>query len=166
MLDTYTAANRVIMNGLAVWKTVERVLGSWTGTTVVASGASVTYGSMWKHVRRASMSYRYVGMDLTTATACAAAMTAKYTRKTRAYVWNPTDGEMGDWTENDGGSVLMAKVSVVRAGDGGAYDVEVDVDETDEKWQKKRAAVSWALEDARDYGTDGEGTADEKEAAS
>lgn len=151
MLDTYTDANRVITKGLAVWKTHERVFGTWTGTTVVASAASVTYGFMWKHVRRATMSYRYVGMDETTAKACAAAMTAKYTRTTRAYVWNPTGGEMGDWTENDGGSVLMAKVSVVRAGDGGPYDVEIDVDETDEKWQKKRAAVSWTLEDARDY---------------
>lgn len=151
MLDTYTEANRVITRGLAAWTAVERVFGSWTGGTLVGSGASVTYGSMWRHVRRATMSYRYVGMDLATARACAAEMAEKYTRTTRAFVWSPTAGSMGDWTENDGGSVLMAKISVVRAGDGGAYDVVIDVDETDEKWQKDRAAVSWALEEARDY---------------
>ncbi len=151
LLNYYDARNRVIDRGLAVCKDSQRVLGSWTGETVVASGASTTYGSMWRKTRTATMSYRYVGMDLTTAKACAAAMATYWTRKTKYYVWNSMAGEMGDWLPQDGVSALMASIAVVKAGDGPMYDVEIEVRERDEKWYKTDYACSWATEDARTY---------------
>lgn len=150
-LNYYDERNRVIDRGLAVCKDRQRVLGSWTGNTLVASGASTTYGSMWRSTRTATMGYRYVGMDLTTAKACAAAMATYWTRSTKIYYWSSTAGEMGDWLYKSGGDVLMASVAVIKAGDGPMYDVEIDVRERDEKWGKTDAAVSWTTEDAREY---------------
>lgn len=151
LLNYYDERNRVIDKGLAVCKNRQRVLGSWTGNTLVASAASVTYGHMWRSTRTATMGYRYVGMDLTTAKACAAAMAAYWTRSTTVSTWDSVAGDMGDWLTVSGGSVLMASISVVRAGEGPMYDVEIEVRERDEKWGKANTAVSWALEDKREY---------------
>lgn len=150
-LTSYGAANRVIDRGLAVCKDCQCVLGSWTGNTVVASGASTTYSSMWRSVRTATMAYRYVGMDLATATECATAMRTYWTRSTRTSIWKPTEGEMGDWVRSDSYSSLMADVTVVKAGDGPMFDVEISVHERDEQWAKTSASVSWTTEDAREY---------------
>lgn len=155
-LDYYDSRNRVIDRGLAVYTEEQRVLGSWTGNTVVASAASVTYGSMWRARRKATLAYRYVGMDKATAQACAAAMAAKYTRSTRCSTWNSTGGEMGDWEEVSGGSVLMASVTVSHDGDSAFYTVEVDVEERDEQWHKRSGLAGWATENARDYDGCGE----------
>lgn len=151
LLETYGASNRVIDKGLAITKDRQRVLGSWTGTTVVASGASVTYGSMWRSTRTATMTYRYVGMTQDAANACASDMAEYWTRSTTVSTWDGTAGDMGDWLTVNGGYVLMASISVVKSGDGKMYEVEIEVNERDEKWSKSNTAASWALEDAREY---------------
>lgn len=97
------------------------------------------------------MAYRYVGMDLATATECATAMRTYWTRSTRTSSWKPTEGEMGDWVRSDSYSSLMADVTVVKAGDGPLFDVEISVHERDEQWAKTSAGVSWTTEDAREY---------------
>lgn len=151
LLNYYDERNRVIDKGLAVCKDCQRVLGSWTGNTLVASGASTTYGSMWRSTRTATMGYRYVGMDLTTAKACASAMATYWTRSTKIDVWSSTAGEMGDWNTVSGGSALMASIAVVKSGEGPMFDVEIDVREHDEKWSKTNSSAAWTTEDAREY---------------
>ena len=42
---------------------------------------------MWEYHRYCMKTYSYVGMDLATANACAAAMIAKYTRLFYVSVW-------------------------------------------------------------------------------
>ena len=150
LLNYFDERNKVILQGKSVWYQADYVLGSWTGTTVVASAASVTYGAMWRYSRFATKHYKYVGMDYATAQQCADAMVQKYTRSTRLYQWSPIAGEMGDWLNLDGGQTLMAIVSIILV-DGKMYDVDIIVDEHDEKWSKKEQTFSWSIEDNRDY---------------
>ncbi len=150
LLNYYDERNRVVERGLAVVKERQLVFGKWVGEALVG-GSTTTYDRMWRSTRTATMSYRYVGMDLATAKACAAAMEAYWTRSTTVSVWSSTAGEMGDWNSVSGGSVLMAEVAVVKSGEGPMFEVEVRVSERDEKWRKTSADVSWATEDAREY---------------
>ena len=150
MLNYYDERNRVIGRGLAVVKERQLVFGRWVGEALVG-GSTTTYDRMWRSTRTATMSYRYVGMDLGTAEACAAAMATYWTRSMDYDVWSPTFGEMGDFVTLDGHPTLMAEVAVVKSGEGPMFDVEIEVRERDEKWRKTSEAVSWATEDAREY---------------
>ena len=131
-------------------KTEQLVFGNWTGTSVVASAASVTYGSMWQYQRFCSYSYQYVGMDYDTAVSCANTLASFLTRSTTMYIWSSTAGTMGDWIARSGGSQLMSKISVVHA-DGKMWTVTVDVNELDTIMSKTQTTPSWTAEDNRQY---------------
>lgn len=90
----------------------------------------------------------YVGMDLATANACAAAMIAKYTRP--FYVSSWTDS--GNWEVVPGGSMPMAEVTVQQRA-GCMYDVMVNVREDDTRMSKTAdsPASLFTIENARDY---------------
>ena len=154
-LDSYSSANRVIDSGLVVLKDWTFVFGSWTGTSVVASAASVTYSKMYLYRRRARAAYRYVGMTRAAAETCAAAMKEKYatnssTRLRYAQIWNATAGSMGDWTSYRTDGVACARVSISKDS-ANLYSVIVEVDEEDLVYSKSESPQSWATEDARDY---------------
>jgi len=90
----------------------------------------------------------YVGMDLTTANACAAAMITKYTRP--FYVSSWTDS--GTWEVVPGGSMLMAEVTVQQRA-GCMYDVMINVREDDVRMSKTAVSPTslFTSENARDY---------------
>lgn len=153
-LTSYTAANRVIDSGLVITYDWSLVFGSWTGTSVVASAASVTYTQMYQYRRRARAAYRYVGMDAATAQNCYAAMKAKY-KSNSAHTkhvqnWEPTSGGMGDWCLQRIDGVDLAKVEKVYDG-GGLYSVHITIDE-EYLYMSKSAQSSNPLRDiTRDY---------------
>lgn len=149
-LTSYSAANRVIDSGLVVTYDWTLVFGSWVGTSVVASTASVTYTQMYQYRRRARAAYRYVGMDAATSQNCYAAMKAKYSSYKACQRWEPTDNDMGDWVVHTIRGVDIAKVEKVYDG-GGLYSVHVTVDEED-LYLSKTARPSNPLRDLdRDY---------------
>ena len=67
LLNSWGLENKVVTRGKSVTKEENLIFGTWVGTTVVASAASRTYGSMWQYQRKCSYSYMYVGMDYATA---------------------------------------------------------------------------------------------------
>ena len=149
-LTSYSAANRVIDSGLVITYDWTLVFGSWVGTSVVASAASVTYTQMYQYRRRARAAYRYVGMDAATAQSCYAAMKAKYSSYKACQRWEPTYNDMGDWVVHTIRGVDIAKVGKVYDG-GGLYSVHVTVDEED-LYLSKTALSSNPLRDlTRDY---------------
>jgi len=68
LLNTYTAANRVVTQGRTVTYSKSRIYGQWS----YVSGMSViTIGSAWEYHRYCQKTYSYVGMDFDTAKTCA-----------------------------------------------------------------------------------------------
>lgn len=96
----------------------------------------------------------YVGMDLATAQACAAAMVAKYTRSYTMSEWNTSGSSAGTFTDVSGGSVCMADISVQQEV-GCMYSVVVNVREDDVKLRTTSTTPSslFTTEDNRDYDT-------------
>ena len=150
LLTTWGIDNKVITKGKTVIKDENLIFGTWTGTSVVASAASVTYGTMWKYQRKCTYSYMYVGMDYDTALDCANTLATYYTRNTSHYTWVQTAGQMGDWVKRTGGQMLMTRISVIHT-DGKMWSVTVDVDETDTIMSKSQITPSWTAEDQRKY---------------
>lgn len=110
LLTTYNKNNRVVTNGKIVTYSKVYTPGQWSYNDTLSS--TVTYYQMWECHRYCSKSYMYVGMDLDTATQCAQAAVAYYTRHTRTSFWNynaPTDG---DFTNIRGGDVVMADIGI------------------------------------------------------
>lgn len=81
--------------------------------------------------RRAVKKYRYVGMDLTTAKACAAAKRTKYTRYVKGWRWDPE--QTPSWIPQNM-SQCQADIAIVHV-DGAMWNVEINVDETDDVWR-------------------------------
>lgn len=146
LLTTYDANNKIIINDKTVSYSQKRVTGTWT--YMPFPWQDVTYSWMWEYHRYCSKSYMYVGMDLTTANACAAAMITKYTRP--FYVSSWTDS--GTWEVVPGGSMLMAEVTVQQRA-GCMYDVLINVREDDSRMSKTAdsPASLFTIENARDY---------------
>lgn len=153
-LTTYGAANRVIDSGLVVTKDWVFVSGTWVGTTVVASAASETYSWMRNYRRRATASYRYVGMTLAAAQQCLSDMEALYrststARQKYAYIWNSIAGTMGDWQKFRTDGIDCARCELVY--DGVYYSVVVNVEEEDVIWSKTEITPDWSFADSRSY---------------
>jgi len=157
---TYGAANRVIDTALAVVYSRVLISGNWVGTTSVASSASETYYWMWEYHRRATKSYRYVGMTDAAKDACVAAMITLYTRDLKASFWNPTTSDnhgLGSWSDDAAGQNVTASISPVK-NDDGSWDVVVNVCEDDTRlrktWQSVTPSTLFTTESQRSY--DGE----------
>lgn len=85
LLQTYGAANRVVTNDKTVSYSMKHISGQWS--YMPFPWQEITYNRMWEYHRYCMKTYSYVGMDLATANACAAAMIAKYTRLFYVSVW-------------------------------------------------------------------------------
>ena len=160
LITSYSEDNRVIDSGLTVTYSRELVSGTWVGESLVASAASNTYYFMWEYHRRATKSYRYVGMTDAAKDECLADMIELYTRNVRASFWNSTtsDGHgLGSWSEDSAGQIVVADISPVHNEDG-SWDVVVNVREDDVRMRKTWNVVSpstlFATEQQRGY--DGE----------
>lgn len=151
LLQTYNASNRVIDNDKTVTYSMVRVNGSWVKDTGPLPWQETTYNWMWEYHRYCQKSYRYVGMDLTTANSCAAAMITKYTRTFYTSQW---DTSRGEWADVAGGTKPMAEVTVQK-NQGCMYDVIVNVREDDVRMRKTVATPSslFTNENNRDYDT-------------
>lgn len=156
LLTSYGAANRVIDQDLGITYSRQRVFQDYTYVYGIAE--LITIHSVWEYHRRATKSYRYVGMDRDTANACAAAMVTKYTRATKISDWNATGEHAGTFSDIDGGAIPMAEVAVVHVA-GCMYEVHVTVNEDDVRLRVEIVAnpeTLYTTENARDYDTAGE----------
>ena len=147
LLNSHSASNLVIEQGLTVWNSNRLIHGNWTWESISMSGS---FASMWEAHRYAKQSFRYVGMTKAAADACATAMKTAYTRAIRSTRWNGAVNE-GEWVRESGGTVVMAEITPTQNPDG-SYDVVVNVNEDDVNMGKTAAeAMSFANEDARTY---------------
>ena len=156
LFTTYGEANRVIDQDLVKTYSRQRVYQDYTYVYGVAE--LITIHSVWEYHRRATKSYRYVGMDRDTANACAAAMVTKYTRTTKVSDWNATGEHAGTFSDIDGGTIPMAEVAVVHVA-GCMYEVHVTVNEDDAKLRTNvvsDVASLFSVENSRDYDTAGD----------
>ena len=156
LLTSWGAANRVIDQDLGITYSRQRVYQDYTYVYGVAE--LITIHSVWEYHRRATKSYRYVGMDRDTANACAAAMVTKYTRTTKVSDWNATGEHAGTFSDIDGGTIQMAEVVVVHVA-GCMYEVLVTVNEDDAKLRTNvvsDVASLFSVENSRDYDTAGD----------
>ena len=143
LLTTWGKANRLVSSGLSVKYRQERV-----------RDRTLPY---WKLTRYARKSYEYIGMTEAAARACAAAMTAIYTRR---YFTEPYLKAIGvnlyDWFTDD---VYECQADINPhpiAGDD--WGVSIDINETD--YQVARAVVQdpalrFPVQNSRDYEEDG-----------
>lgn len=154
LLTSYGAANRVIDQDLSITYSRQRVYQDYTYVYGIAE--LITIHSVWEYHRRATKSYRYVGMDRDTANACAAAMVTKYTRATKISDWNGSGEHAGTFSDIDGGAIPMAEVAVVHVA-GCMYEVHVTVNEDDVRLRVdvvNNVASLFSTENSRDYDTD------------
>lgn len=145
LLTTYGANNRVIISG----KT-RRVTSSPIGdpTVTVHKQTDGTYSAkteQWYHVIAVwSARYQYVGMDLTTATSCADAMRAKFTRTKKVWEYQLTE-KSGTfefkWVDNGVGTVLDSEISMENQG-GGMYSVTINASCTDDYFSTNPTSVN------------------------
>ena len=153
LLTSWGAANRVIDQDLGITYSRQRVYQDYTYVYGVAE--LITIHSVWEYHRRATKSYRYVGMDRDTANACAAAMVTKYTRTTKVSDWNGSGEHAGTFSDIDGGAIPMAEIAVVHVA-GCMYEVHVTVNEDDVRLSVAIVAnpeTLYSTENARDYDT-------------
>ena len=153
LLTSWGAANRVIDQDLVKTYSRQRVYQDYTYVYGVAQ--LITIHSVWEYHRRATKSYRYVGMDRDTANACAEAMVTKYTRTTKVSDWNATGEHAGTFSDIDGGAIPMAEVAVVHVA-GCMYEVHITVNEDDVRLSVAIVAnpeTLYSTENARDYDT-------------
>lgn len=128
LLTTYNKDNRVVTGGKTVSYSRAMIPGQWTYNTSIST--QTTYWQAWEYHRYCYKTYMYVGMDQTTAEACAAAAITYYTRTTKTSFWNyngPTDGT---FTQVTSGSIPMADVQVQQV-EGHMYNVVINVREED-----------------------------------
>lgn len=131
LLTTYSDANKVEESTLSIGYTRCKIYGSWSSTSL---SATTTHTQAWEYTRRASQSYRYVGMTKSAAETCAAAMVTKYTRSTMVSEWDTTEGSatFGQFKAVAGGDIPMADVTTQHNG-GGMWSVVVNLHEEDSR---------------------------------
>lgn len=147
LLSTYGSANKVTSVGLDVRYSCEYDSGYYIYT------------------RYATKTYAFVGMDEQTASACAAAMRAKYLRQhNRVTIENITvegaDGTTASGYTATNKSVYEALSTIsLTHDDGDAWSVEIQVNETDVRATDSASsspASLFATENAWDYDDDGD----------
>lgn len=131
LLTTYTDANKVEDTTLQIVYTRRKIYGSWSSSSL---SVTTTHTQAWEYTRRASQSYRYVGMTKSAAEACAAALVALYTRATKVSEWDTTEGSLtyGQFKHVAGGDVPMADVTPQHDG-GEMWSVVVNLHEEDSR---------------------------------
>lgn len=127
LLSTYNSTNRVIDAGLSVVYSRRKIYGSWSYTQL---SVTTTITEAWEYIRRATKTYKYVGMTYEAAKACQAAMVAIYTRSTKTSEFQTSGAAIGTFVAENAGSVPMADV-VVQLDEGEAYSCVISVREED-----------------------------------
>lgn len=153
LLTTYSKSNRVVTNGKVLSYSKQYRPGQWSYNETIST--IHTYYQMWECHRYCTKSYMYVGMDLTTAEACAAAAIAYYTRETKSSFWNYNSPSDGDFTTIQSGNVLMADVNIQQV-EGHMYNVVINVREEDCRYTRNKdddPATIFAFENLRKYDT-------------
>ena len=152
LLTTYGAHNRVEEQSLDIRYKKTRISGQWSWSAI-ATPVGETFYYMWECHRYATKSFRYVGMDKTTANACREALKAVLTRNVRQSIWDGTV-QGGQWLRQSGGQECMSDVTV-NAVAGDMYEVRVTVNEDDVCLAKITAnpnpSTLFAMENARAY---------------
>lgn len=166
LCTSHSDANVVIEEALTVTYSNSIIQGNWGYTSANVSGY---YSTMREIHRYARKSFRYVGMTYAAAKACRDELVTLFTRDFKTSYWN-SETMGGGWSDDTGGTVPMADVSLTHD-DGDAWSVHVRVSEDDVRFRRVSDGaypnVLFATERlTRTYGTDGEGTAAEKEASS
>ena len=163
LLDSHSAANLVVEEGLVVTYSRQKISGQWSW---VSGNMSGTHYYMNEYRRYATKSFKYVGMTYAAATSCRNAMISRFTRSTKIDAWDDSCTD-GAWVSKDGGSILMTSIALTHD-DGCMWSVRVRVNENDVHYSKEGEVSSYtsvfSSERSRSYGTDGAGNADEKEA--
>lgn len=125
---SHTSANKVIDTGLVVTYSRQKISGSWGWTNDMNAGG--TYTHMQEYHRRATMSYRYVGMTTNAKNACVADLISKFTVDVRTPEWQSN----GSWSSpNVVGRMLIASIAPVHNEDG-SWDVVVNVNHDAVRW--------------------------------
>lgn len=128
LITHYGPANRVIDTALTVTYTRNRITGSWGWSNGLNGGG--TFTAMQEYHRRASKSYRYVGMTDAAKDECVAAMIALFTVDIYSTFWQSN----GTWSpEYNFGKDLIADISPQHNEDG-SWDVVVNVSEDAVRW--------------------------------
>lgn len=134
LLTTYTAANKLILNG----KTRRITCGTPSAPTVSATKSedgtiTVTTDVWYEMICHSTASFSYVGMDLATAKNCRDAMITKFTRHKKVWEYKTTtNAETGvvkiGWVQSaTGATVQEAEVDLTPQG-GHMYQVTVQAD--------------------------------------
>ena len=147
LLNTYGSANRVVTEDKVVTYSINRIQGEWTH--IISAVQQYIYYTVFEYHRYCTKTYSYVGMDLTTARDCAAAMVTKYTRNFENSDW---DEDTGTFNDVYGGSMCMADIAIQQTA-GPMYSVVVSVREEDTKVRTTitSPASLFSAENSRDY---------------
>lgn len=160
--SSYGDENLVIDEALTVYDSTSIVSGNWSWESISANGSFTQMRECHRYARK---SFRYVGMTYSAASSCKTAIMTAFKRSFKNSVWDGAVNQ-GQWTVENGGSRLMAEVSMQPAG-GDAWDVVVNVNEDDVRMQKVSSVYSYdtvfATEKSRTYGSNGHGVANETE---
>lgn len=154
LLETYGEVNRVVETGLSVTYSKTRTFGYWSH---VMLNVDESYTEAWTYRRRATKSYRYTGMTLDAAKACAADMRDYYTRAQKVSVWDLNDDR--EFAEPAvANSLCMADIAVVPVS-ASMYEVRVQVNEDDERMRRASLAPDalFTTEKSRQYDGETEG---------
>jgi len=144
LIEQYSSANREVESALSVIYYKRLAQGTWVGTSVVSSTASVTYSYMDEYHRVARKQYKYVGMTELAAKTCAADMKTLYTRNVRYQKWNSTAGEMGDWESVAATGTEMSAEIVARHVAGDMWETTISVNEDSVFFSKTDTPRSYA----------------------
>jgi hypothetical protein len=123
LLQSYSAANMLVDTGLAVRYYQSMVKTARANATADNSITAYLDGKMqlvdWRVTRRATKSYKFVGMTEAAAKACADIKKRQYTRVT--------------YTDGTPAVECVADIDVVRTDESDSWEVDINVNETDSK---------------------------------
>lgn len=153
LLKTYSAANKIILNG----KTRRITCGSPSDPVLSASNASdgsisVSSDVWYEMICHSTASFAYVGMDLSAAKACRDAMIRKFTRGKKIWEYKTTyDPETKvikiGWVQSATGAIVQeAEVDLTPMG-GHMYQVTVQVDCEDTVMTTSPSSTSFSWPD-------------------
>ena len=124
LLNTASADNRIVTNGLVLSYSKRIIPGQWSWNRGVGT-IPQTFYQAYEHHRYCTKNYMYVGLDLTSAQSVASDAITYYTRSSQTSFWNTTNGGFDQITT---ALQPMADVSVQQV-EGHMYNVIINVRE-------------------------------------
>ena len=130
LLSSYSPDNRVLYQDKDVTYSSRHVYGWWTINSTVVT--LISFNQAWEITRYCTMHYSYVGMDLSTANACAAELKQLFTRDMIQSIWTGQNTVTYDFDELSAGKAQMADIKINKTA-GCMYQVDVQVNENDSR---------------------------------